>query len=93
MTTKVIHPIPCGEGKVENVRELLLSRPGGVAVAAFGNSYSTDGAFLRYVATQPSLPGGAKGTAVMINGGKTVPGYTEHFITVTQEAVVKDAKE
>ena len=56
----------------------------GIAIAAFGNSYRSDGAFLRYVATQPSLPGGAAGTAVMINGGKTVKGYTEHFITVSQ---------
>ena len=59
-----------------------------MAVAAFGNSYLTDGAFLRYVATQPFLPGGAKGTAVMINGGKTVPGLSEHFICVEQQAVV-----
>ena len=87
ITTRVVHPVPSGEGKVENVREFVLSRPNGVAVAAFGNSYSTDGAFLRYVATQPSLPGGAKGTAMMINGGKVVPGYTEHFITVDQDEV------
>ena len=87
VTTKVIYPIPNGEGKVEDVRAFVLGRPHGVAVAAFGNSYSTDGAFLRYVATQPSLPGGAKGTAVMINGGKIVPGYTEHFITVDQDEV------
>ena len=87
ITTKVVHPVPSGEGKVENVREFVLARPNGVAVAAFGNSYSTDGAFLRYVATQPSLPGGAKGTAMMINGGKVVPGYTEHFITVDQDEV------
>ena len=90
MTTKVIHPIPNGEGKVENVRELVGARPNGVAIAAFGNSYSTDGAFLRYVATQPSLPGGAKGTAVMINGGKAVAGYTEHFITVDQSETEGD---
>ena len=87
ITTRVVHPVPSGEGKVENVREFVLSRRNGIAVAAFGNSYSTDGAFLRYVATQPSLPGGAKGTAVMINGGKVVLGYTEHFITVDQNEV------
>ena len=92
MTTKVIHPIPAGEGKVENVRQIVLARPHGVAVAAFGNSYSTDGAFLRYVATQPSLPGGAKGTAMMINGNKTVPGYSEHFICVNQDAVVGESE-
>ena len=85
MTTRVIHPIPAGEGKVENVRELVLAEPHGLAVAGFGNSYSTDGAFLRYIATQPSLPGGAKGIAVMINGGKVGPGYTEHFRCVKQD--------
>ena len=88
VTTKIIYPIPNGEGKVENVRELVGARPNGVAIAAFGNSYSTDGAFLRYIATYPSLPGGAKGTAVMINGGKVVPGYTEHFITVVQDETI-----
>lgn len=87
VTSDVMVPLPAGEGKVEILRELVLSRPHGVAIAAFGNSYSTDGAFLRYVATQPALPGGAKGIAVMINGHKTVPGYTEHFRCVEQVAV------
>jgi len=86
MTTKLVYPVPFGEGKVENVRDLVLARGHGVAVAGFGNSYSTDGAFLRYIATQ-SLPGGAKGTSVMINGGKVVLGYTEHFVTVEQADV------
>ena len=36
MTTRVVHPVPYGEGKVENVRELVLSRPNGVAVAGLG---------------------------------------------------------
>ena len=90
VTSRVVHPLPMGEGKVENVRALVLSRPHGVAVAAFGNSYSTDGAFLRYVATQPSLPGGAKGTAVMINGGADRQGYSEHFIKVEQNATVAE---
>lgn len=88
VTSNIVYPVPYGEGKVENIRSIVLSRPNGVAVAAFGNSYSTDGAFLRYISTQPSLPGGAKGTAVMINGGKNVPGYTEHFITVSQSETV-----
>ena len=92
VTTQILYPLPMGEGKVELVRELVLARPHGVAVAAFGNSYSTDGAFLRYIAAQPSLPGGAKGTAVMVNGGKVVPGYTEHFICVDQDEVTGDAR-
>ena len=83
-TTRLLQPIPVGEGKTDAVRDLVRARPHGVAIAAFGNSYATDGVFLRYVATQPSLPGGAAGTAVMINGGRSVPGYTEHFICVEQ---------
>ena len=90
MTTKVVHPVPYGEGKVENVRQLVLARPNGVAVAGFGNSYSTDGAFLRYIMSQP-LPGGAKGFALMINGGKEKPGFEGLFRRVEQCAVVGDA--
>ena len=86
-TTKIVQPIPYGEGKVDAVQEIVRARPHGFAIAAFGNSYSTDAPFLRYVATQPSLPGGAKGTAMMINGGKIVPGYSEHFICVEQDTV------
>lgn len=86
MTTRVVHPVPFGEGKVENVRQLVLSRPNGVAVAGFGNSYSTDGAFLRYIVSQP-LPGGAKGFAMMINGGKEKPGFEGLFMRVEQNFV------
>ena len=88
LTTKVIHPIPAGEGKVENVRELVLARPNGVAVAGFGNSYSTDGAFLRYIVTQ-HLPGGAKGFAMMINGGAERPGFEGLFRLVQQDETVQ----
>ena len=87
-TTKVLYPLPYGEGKAETVREMVQARQHGVAVAAFGNNYRTDKYFLRYVATQSSLPGGAKGTAVMINGGSAQSGFTEHFICVRQENVV-----
>ena len=87
MTTKVVHPVPYGEGKVENVRELVLARPHGVAVAGFGNSYSTDGNFLRYIVSQ-RLPGGAKGFALMINGGQERPGFEGLFRLVEQKSVV-----
>ena len=86
MTTHVVHPVPAGEGKVENVRRLVLARPNGVAVAGFGNSYSTDGAFLKYIADQ-RLPGGVKGVSVMINGGTPKPGYEGCFRLVRQERV------
>ena len=89
MTTKVVHPVPFGEGKVENVRQLVLSRENGVAIAGFGNSYSTDGYFLRYIVTQ-HLPGGAKGFALMINGGKEKPGFEGLFKLVEQDETVAD---
>lgn len=89
MTSKVVHPVPMGEGKVENVRRLVLARPNGVAVAGFGNSYSTDGHFLRYVVTQ-RLPGGAKGFALMINGGEERPGFRGLFTLVSQSETMND---
>ena len=87
VTTKVVYPLLFGPGKTEAVRAIVQSRPHGVAVAGFGDSYRTDGDFLRYIGTQ-SLPGGARPLAVMINGGETVSGYSEHFLCVEQSAVV-----
>ena len=88
MTTKIIYPVPYDHGKVENVRELVLARPHGVAVAGFGNSYSTDGEFLKYIVTQ-SLPGGAKGFALMINGGPERDGYKGLFRLVEQDETMR----
>ena len=89
MTTRLVYPIPFGEGKVENVRQLVLARPNGVAIAGFGNSYSTDGYFLRYIVTQ-HLPGGAKGFALMINGGKPKPGFEGIFKLVDQSETLAE---
>lgn len=83
LTTQLEYPLSMNEGKVECVREILDACPGSVPVAAFGNSYWTDGPFMRYVATTP-LPGGAKGTALMINGGTPPKGYEGLFRCVTQ---------
>ena len=90
LTTRVVHPVPYGEGKVESVRDLVLARPNGVAVAGFGNSYGTDGNFLRYIVTQ-ALPGGAKGFALMINGGAEKPGFEGLFRRVEQKLTVGEA--
>lgn len=87
-TTRLVQPIPHGEGKSEIVRGLVCERPHGVAIAAFGNSYSTDGAFLRHVAEQTKLPGDARGTAVMINGRCLGPESRDGFMCVRQEALV-----
>jgi len=88
LTTKIIYPVPYDAGKVENVRELVLARPHGVAVAGFGNSYSTDAEFMKYIVTQP-LPGGAKGFALMINGGPERDGYKGLFRLVEQDETMR----
>lgn len=84
LTSQLEYPLAMNEGKVECLREIVTACPGGVAVAAFGNSYWTDGPFMRYVATNP-LPGGAKGRALMINGGTPPKGYEGLFRCVTQD--------
>lgn len=91
LTDRIEEPIPYGEGKTMIVRSIVAACPHGVAVAGFGNSYSTDGPFLRHIATQSELPGQAKGIAVMINGGASQAGFSEHFRLVTQRSTV-DAK-
>lgn len=88
MTTRLVYPLPFAADKVENLREFVGARPHGVAIAAFGNSYYNDAPFMRYVVTQANLPGGAKGTALMINGMKKRPGYEGLFITVDEDDVV-----
>lgn len=84
LTTQLEYPLSMNEGKVECIREILNARKGAVAVAAFGNSYWTDGPFMRYVAVNP-LPGGVKGIAVMVNGGDVPAGYEGLFRRVTQK--------
>ncbi|MCX8124876.1 MAG: hypothetical protein N3F66_12050, partial [Spirochaetes bacterium] len=60
------------------------------AIAAFGNSYHTDGPFLRYVAMQ-KLPAGTP-IAVMINGGTPPEEYKGLFHCVEQSHVIGKEK-
>ena len=73
-----------------HVAEIVAAVQEGVAVAGFGNSYSTDGAFLRYIATQ-RLPGGARPVSMMINGGAEPARYRGLFRCVAQDEVVGPA--
>lgn len=91
VTTKVLYPIPYGPGKVDAVREFVQVRPHGVAVAGFGNSYRTDGDFLRYIRSQP-LPGGVKPLAVMINGGAEPKAFQGLFRRVDQQETCGERK-
>ena len=87
LTTQIVYPAPMNEGKVEVLRETMQERPHAYAVAAFGNSYWTDGPFLEYVVSHP-LPGGVKGIAMMVNGGTPPARYEGLFRCVGQKATV-----
>jgi len=80
LTDEIVEPFPFGDGKTAILRELERTR-GGKVRYGFGNSYSTDGPFLKAVAEQG-------GTATMFNGGKTVPGMTELFVCTNQTETV-----
>ena len=87
LSTRIEYPVTTGEGKVEVLRRLVNARKNAVAVAGFGDSYKTDGAFLRYIVRQ-TLPGGAKGFALMINGSGSDSGYEGLFTCVRQSEIV-----
>lgn len=84
-------PITYGPGKTEVLKATVtrLKRTTGSPVfvlAGFGNSYSTDGDFLNYIAGQ-TLPAG-KALSVMINGGNEPEKYKGRFVTVLQEKTI-----
>jgi len=82
LTDKVIAPLPYGDGKVCLMRE-IERETGGKARFGFGNSYGTDGPFLKAIAEQG-------GESTMINGGKVVPGMTELFVCTNLTDVVSE---
>jgi phosphoserine phosphatase len=94
LSEELVYPVTWSEGKVEKLRALVdkISKQNPnkqvVVLAAFGNSYGTDGPFLKYVATQ-KLPAGEP-VAVMINGGNPPSAYTDLFIQVQQSHTVSD---
>lgn len=91
ITEEISYPITWAEGKVlilkNIVEKTIQSNPDKnvVVLAAFGDSYSTDGPFLKYVATQ-SLPAGEP-ISVMINGGKEPNEYYNLFRLVIQNEI------
>lgn len=95
VTEELIYPVTYADGKrikLESIVAAEQSRPeaGPVyVIAAFGNSYSTDGPFLKHVQGL-RLPAG-KTTVVMINGGPAPEGYEGLFRCVQQERVPADS--
>lgn len=87
LSTRIEYPVTTGEGKVEVLRRLVNAHKSAYAIAGFGDSYRTDGAFLRYIVRQ-TLPGGAKGFALMINGSGSKDGFEGLFTCVRQAEVV-----
>jgi phosphoserine phosphatase len=88
ITEKLVYPVTWAEGKTEKlisiVNKIKIQNPDKevFVIAAFGNSYSTDGAFMKYVATLTLSYG--KTTVVMINGGELPEDYENLFILVEQ---------
>lgn len=96
LTEKLVYPVTWGEGKPEKllsiVKETKRRNPGKqvIVLAAFGNSYGTDGPFMKYVATQKLSAG--KPVAVMINGGVVPEAYRGLFTQVKQSKIVGTTK-
>lgn len=94
LTRDVVPPLTWAEGKRARLLQLVAeaheAHPGAEVhvLAAFGNSFGTDGAFLDYTASQ-TLPAGRAGLAVMVNGGKAPERYRGRFREVEQTATVE----
>lgn len=87
VTKKEIHPVTYAEGKREKIKQVvqsILSEKQAeqvVLLAGFGNSFHTDGPFLKYIVEQNLEVG--KPIAVMINGGEAPIEYRGLFKEVS----------
>lgn len=94
LTEKLVYPVTWAEGKTERLKAIVAATQAKhpskriIVLAAFGNSFSTDGAFMKYVASQ-KLPAG-KPVTLMINGGDTPADYLNLFKEVQQAELVSE---
>lgn len=91
LTDRIVLPIPYAEGKAKRLamiveQEQAQSKKPVYVLAAFGNSYHTDSAFLLWTLAQ-KFPAG-KPVSMMINGGAAPRELTGKFTEVTQTAVL-----
>jgi len=92
ITTEIQDPVTYADGKTKTVQHIIKSLKTRhntshvYTIAGFGNSYHTDGDFLKWIAAQ-SLPAG-KANAIMINGGDEPARYRGLFQKVRQDQVV-----
>jgi len=75
LTNEIIEPVTYREGKILAMRQIEKER-NGKALYGFGNSYVSDGPFLLEIVKQG-------GKSVMINGGMSCSGMSEHFQCIT----------
>ncbi|MDD8046871.1 MAG: haloacid dehalogenase-like hydrolase [Verrucomicrobiota bacterium] len=88
LTEQIEYPITWADGKTERLQSIATALRGPqrdravFILGAFGNSYGTDGPFMKHVAAQ-QLPVG-KPIALMINGGTAPAAYQGLFWEVEQ---------
>lgn len=92
LTEELVYPVTWNIGKREKLKQVvtdLESQPGGRKVfvlAGFGDSYNTDGPFLKFIATQ-SLPAG-KPISVFFDGNTEPEEYRGLFYQARHNATV-----
>lgn len=92
ITREIQQPVTYAEGKTKTIQNILDEIKNRhktqhvYPIAGFGNSYHTDGDFLKWIASR-SLPAG-KAVTLMINGGETPSTYRGIFSEVQQSEVV-----
>jgi len=94
LTEEIVYPVTWNAGKLEKIRTIVAQMereaPGRrvYVLAGFGDSYSTDGPFLRFIATQ-SLPAG-KPVAVFWNSQQEPDEYRGLFYHARHSLTVHD---
>lgn len=85
LTRRLVKPVTYAEGKAQKLREIVSALRQDYdrvyILAGFGNSYHTDGPFLKYIVEQQWPTG--KPFSVMINGGDPPEEYQGLFDKVT----------
>lgn len=92
LTDRVAEPVPYAEGKAQRLSMIVTAEQARTkkpvfVLAAFGNSYHTDSAFLLWTLAQ-KLPAGTP-TALMINGGTPPRELAGKFTEVSQRELFK----
>ena len=93
LTGRPVQPITYAAGKTRKLEQVVAQRVKQLnaakvfILAGFGNSYGTDGHFLKYISKLKY--GEEKTTVVMINGGEPESGYEGLFHRVKQQRVLE----